>query len=289
LSCDEQICRDELSATIVDSNASIHQTNNLVHNSKLDNNSFHLRIVCQKKSAVWLVLCWQARERKSQTMSDDEKGNKSNDEAEEKLVDDNDDQDQESPVEATAESSKETTSDEKKLNTTKAEAAETKPSAAADDDNDNDDNDNDDNNIKDVNTITIGASFERPSGAQTFVVSGANGFVAQWTIKFLLDDGHTVHGTVRDKDGEKYQFLKELEGAKERLKLFSVPDLAADGAFDEALEGADFALHLASPYILNYKNAEEELIKPAVEGLLVSFRFERHQNQIYFVRLSFNA
>jgi uncharacterized protein YbjT (DUF2867 family) len=36
-----------------------------------------------------------------------------------------------------------------------------------------------------------------------FVVTGANGFVAQWAIKMLLEAGHVVRGTVRDARSPK--------------------------------------------------------------------------------------
>lgn len=86
-------------------------------------------------------------------------------------------------------------------------------------------------------------------------------------MKYLLEAGHRVRGTVRDAKSSKNDFLKQIAGADKRLELVSA-DLTAPDAFDEAVVGADYVLHIASPYILDYKDAEKELIKPAVDGTL---------------------
>lgn len=42
------------------------------------------------------------------------------------------------------------------------------------------------------------------------------------------------------------QFLWDMDGAKERLKLFKA-DLMEEGSFDEAVNGVDGVFHTASP------------------------------------------
>ena len=86
-------------------------------------------------------------------------------------------------------------------------------------------------------------------------------------MKYLLEAGHKVRGTVRDAKSNKNDFLKKIEGADKRLELFSA-DLTVPDAYDEVVVGADYVLHIASPYVLDYKDAEKELIKPAVDGTL---------------------
>lgn len=126
-------------------------------------------------------------------------------------------------------------------------------------------------------------------GGAVFVVTGANGFVAQvrarrdarraradddgaralpqHVVAQLLEAGHTVRGTVRDAKSAKNEFLKELPGAAERLTLVSA-DLSTADAFDEVVQGADYALHIASPFVLDYQDAQKELIEPAIAGTL---------------------
>ena len=45
----------------------------------------------------------------------------------------------------------------------------------------------------------------------TVLVTGANGYVASWLVKKLIEEGYTVHATVRDKNNKsKVDVLKSL-------------------------------------------------------------------------------
>jgi nucleoside-diphosphate-sugar epimerase len=50
------------------------------------------------------------------------------------------------------------------------------------------------------------------------------------------------------------------------LQVKQRADLLKPGSFDEAAKGCDLIAHLASPFILNVKNAQEDLVDPAVKG-----------------------
>lgn len=99
------------------------------------------------------------------------------------------------------------------------------------------------------------------------LVTGANGYVASWLVKALLEDGLTVHATVRDPSNDKkVGHLKCLdEAAPGTLKLFAA-DLLTDGAFDEAMAECELVFHTASPFILNVSDPQTELVDPAVQG-----------------------
>ncbi|MCP5014830.1 MAG: aldehyde reductase [Ketobacter sp.] len=101
------------------------------------------------------------------------------------------------------------------------------------------------------------------------LVTGASGYIANWIIKYLLEEGCTVHGTVRDLQNEKSvgPLNKIAESApKGTLKLFKA-DLLDEGSFDEAIQGCEVVMHTASPFVVRgFKDAEQALIKPAVEG-----------------------
>ncbi|TBU34313.1 NAD(P)-binding protein [Dichomitus squalens] len=96
------------------------------------------------------------------------------------------------------------------------------------------------------------------------LVTGANGFIAGWIIKDLLEQGFIVRGTVRSL--EKAEGLrKALSAHGDRLEIFVVEDIAESGAFDKAVEGIDAIVHAASPvHVL--ANDPEELIRPALQG-----------------------
>lgn len=99
-------------------------------------------------------------------------------------------------------------------------------------------------------------------------VTGAAGYLASWVVKLLLEQGHTVHGTVRSlQDGRKLAHLQRLSAEHPgRLVLFEADLLKAQG-FDAAMEGCSAVVHTASPYRLGTSaDPERELIAPAVEG-----------------------
>lgn len=56
---------------------------------------------------------------------------------------------------------------------------------------------------------------------------------------------------INEGDDAKVGFLKELRGAKERLKILKA-DLLVEGSFDEAVKGADGVFHTASPVLVPY-------------------------------------
>jgi len=104
-----------------------------------------------------------------------------------------------------------------------------------------------------------------PSPADTTVaVTGGSGFIAAHIIKQLLESGYRVRATVRGAES-KYPYLTTLEGASERLQLLQA-DLTSEGAFDQVVAGCDYVMHTASPYIVNVKDPQRDLVDPAVHG-----------------------
>ncbi|CAM6032382.1 unnamed protein product [Sphagnum compactum] len=100
---------------------------------------------------------------------------------------------------------------------------------------------------------------------KTVCVTGASGFIASWLVKFLLDRGYTVRGTVRNL--EKSKHLLQLPGASDRLKLVSA-ELLELGCFDEVVQGCDGVFHTASPIVVYVTDPQAQLIDPAVDGTL---------------------
>jgi len=99
------------------------------------------------------------------------------------------------------------------------------------------------------------------------MVTGANGYVASWLVKKLLDEGITVHAAVRDpKNEKKIAHLKEAAAqAKGEIKFFA-GDLMKPGSYKAAMEGCELVYHTASPFTTNVKDPQKELIEPAVKG-----------------------
>jgi nucleoside-diphosphate-sugar epimerase len=103
--------------------------------------------------------------------------------------------------------------------------------------------------------------------AAPVLVTGATGYVAGWLVKRLLEEGHTVHATVRQPaHQEKRAHLDELgEKLPGTLKIFQA-DLLEEGSFAQAMEGCTVVFHTASPFTLNVEDPQKELIDPAVKG-----------------------
>ncbi|KAF8999638.1 hypothetical protein BDQ17DRAFT_1410630 [Cyathus striatus] len=98
------------------------------------------------------------------------------------------------------------------------------------------------------------------------LVTGANGYIANWLVQNLLERGFAVRGTVRTP--AKGEYLKDKFAAfGDKFELVYVKDITAEGAFDEAVKGVDAIEHTASPFHTNADDPQE-LIKPAVQGTI---------------------
>lgn len=99
------------------------------------------------------------------------------------------------------------------------------------------------------------------------MVTGATGYVAGWIVKKLLDEGFTVHATVRDPDDrEKLKYLNQLqEGAPGNIRYFRA-DLLDEGSYAEAMEACELVFHTASPFKVSVQDPLKELIEPARLG-----------------------
>jgi nucleoside-diphosphate-sugar epimerase len=104
--------------------------------------------------------------------------------------------------------------------------------------------------------------------SRPILVTGGSGYVAGWIIQLLLEEGLSVHTTVRNpsKPSSVGHLNKMAENSPGSLKIFQA-DLLDPGSFDAAMEGCEKVLHTASPFFISgFKDADEALVKPAKEG-----------------------
>ncbi len=99
------------------------------------------------------------------------------------------------------------------------------------------------------------------------LVTGANGYVASWLVKKLLEDGITVHAAVRNpQNEEKIKHLRAIaDNSKGNIKFFKA-NLLTEGSYQTAMEGCELVYHTASPFFTDVKDPQKELIEPAEQG-----------------------
>ena len=99
------------------------------------------------------------------------------------------------------------------------------------------------------------------------MVTGATGYIAGWVVKNLLDDGITVHATVRDiANIEKQSHLDGIaKNSNGTIKYFEA-DLLNEGSYKKAMKGCELVIHIASPFVMDSKNPQDEVIEPALKG-----------------------
>ncbi|WP_340200883.1 NAD-dependent epimerase/dehydratase family protein [Ascidiimonas sp. W6] len=99
------------------------------------------------------------------------------------------------------------------------------------------------------------------------MVTGANAYVANWLVKNLLDEGLTVHTAVINLNNKKKiaHLIEVAEKAEGAIKFFE-SDLLKNGSYKKAMEDCELFFYTASPITFHVKDAQKELIDPAVLG-----------------------
>ena len=101
------------------------------------------------------------------------------------------------------------------------------------------------------------------------LLTGISGYIGNHCAVELLKYGYSVRGSVRSlskKEKVIESISKEID-PKDNLEFCEL-DLLKDKGWDRAMEGCEFVLHVASPFIMIEPKDENEYIKPAVDGTL---------------------
>jgi len=119
------------------------------------------------------------------------------------------------------------------------------------------------------------------------LVTGISGFVGQHCAAELLKKGYAVRGSVRSlsRTDEVINGITKQIDPKGNLEFCEL-DLMKDAGWDKAMEGCDFVLHVASPFVVKIPKDENELIKPAVDGTLRALKAAKKAGVIRVVLTS---
>ncbi|KAF2738164.1 NAD(P)-binding protein [Polyplosphaeria fusca] len=102
------------------------------------------------------------------------------------------------------------------------------------------------------------------------LLTGGSGFIAAHTLDVLLKHGHSVITTVRTQQkADKIKAAYKSYADKGQLDFAIVPDIAQEGAFDQAVISDppfEAVLHTASPFHFNVTDVKKDLLDPAIIG-----------------------
>lgn len=101
----------------------------------------------------------------------------------------------------------------------------------------------------------------------TVVVTGVSGFLGSHLASELLRTGHRVRGSLRDLGrAGRIRSAIAASGVDVSELDFVQLDLLSDAGWDEAMAGAQYLLHAASPFVTTMPKNPDELVGPAVAG-----------------------
>ncbi|KAH0545365.1 hypothetical protein FGG08_000506 [Glutinoglossum americanum] len=101
------------------------------------------------------------------------------------------------------------------------------------------------------------------------LVTGITGHVGFRTLVATLQAGYAVRGALRSEGKiDQIKNAPSIQPYLDRLEFVIVSDILKEGAFDKALEGVDYVLHIASPLPIQTTEYDRDIIQPAIKGTL---------------------
>ena len=123
------------------------------------------------------------------------------------------------------------------------------------------------------------------------LVTGASGFIGLHCIAQLLQAGYQVKGSLRSRarESEIRNALSKVVNAENRLEICEL-DLLKDDGWDDAVSGCDYVMHVASPLLDREPKDQDEIIRPAHEGLMRAIKSSvRNKIKRFVMTSSFSA
>jgi dihydroflavonol-4-reductase len=101
------------------------------------------------------------------------------------------------------------------------------------------------------------------------LVTGVSGYIAGYCIAQLLSEGWRVRTTIRNlaRTEEARATIGKIAANAATIE-FMAADLDSDAGWAKAAAGADYILHVASPFPAVDPKSDDELVRPARDGVL---------------------
>jgi nucleoside-diphosphate-sugar epimerase len=131
------------------------------------------------------------------------------------------------------------------------------------------------------------------------LVSGANGYIAVWIVRVLLERGFSVRGTVRSESKAGY-LRKMFSSYGDKHEVVVVEDITKvctfqlswlhynshrcirqEGAFDEVVKGVDAIAHTASPFHLKADDTDGRSVIADIIHMYLTMNCIYHQNLLH--------
>lgn len=97
------------------------------------------------------------------------------------------------------------------------------------------------------------------------LITGATGFIGSQVALRVLQAGYRARLAIR-REEQADKLRRIFADYEKQLEFVVVPDITVSGCFDEALQGVEYVLHLASPLP---KPGSGDLVTPARRGTVV--------------------
>ncbi|PIG82318.1 reductase [Aspergillus arachidicola] len=94
------------------------------------------------------------------------------------------------------------------------------------------------------------------------LITGATGFIGSQVALRVLQAGYRARLAIR-REEQADKLRRIFADYEKQLEFVIVPDITVSGCFDEALQGVEYVLHLASPLP---KPGSGDLVTPARRG-----------------------
>ncbi|EME41941.1 hypothetical protein DOTSEDRAFT_74095 [Dothistroma septosporum NZE10] len=117
--------------------------------------------------------------------------------------------------------------------------------------------------IKNIAAKLTGQDTALPKGS-LILVTGASGYIASHVVNEALQAGYKVRGTARTR--EKCDATKKTFNNNADYSTAIVENFEHDGAFDQAVQGVDAVIHVASD--TTFGSDPNKVVKPTVAGVL---------------------
>lgn len=126
---------------------------------------------------------------------------------------------------------------------------------------------------------------------KTVLITGTTGFIGFRVLQFALEAGWKVRAAVRSQEKadsiSNHPLIKSLKPSPEKLSFTIVKDVTKPGAFNEAVQGVSYIIHIASPTPMgkpddpiSAEDAEAKMIGPAVQGTLSMLEAAKTQKSV---------